>query len=137
MVHVSTSLILPCRSDCTIVSTVVEVQICAWCWSLICLLPGTPISIVPNLTTTAARSHNTKIMCITVTLWWLCCGARRLKIGALNLMLQSQKSWTCSLHSQLPTLLTWVEITSMRGRTNTEPCFFLEIQYVAFFFYVP
>jgi hypothetical protein len=115
----STCLILPCWSGCTVVSIAVDVLICAWCWSLICLLPRTPISIVPSLTTTVARSHNTRILCITVPLWW--CRARRLKIGALNLSLQSLKSLTCSLHSRLPTLLTWAKIRSLRGRTNTEP----------------
>jgi hypothetical protein len=122
MVHASTSLILPCWSGCTVVSIAVEVLICAWCWSLICLLPGTPISIVPSLTRIVARSHNTRILCITVPLRWWWCRVRRLKIGALNLPLRSLKSLTCSLHSWLPTLLTWAEIRSLRGRTNMEPC---------------
>jgi hypothetical protein len=56
------SLILSCWSGCTVVSIMVEVLICAWCWSLICLLPETPISIVPSLITTVARSHNTRIL---------------------------------------------------------------------------
>jgi hypothetical protein len=60
MVHVSRSLILPCWSGYTVVSIAVEVLICAWCWSLICMLPGTLISIVPSLTTTVAWSTTPK-----------------------------------------------------------------------------
>jgi hypothetical protein len=121
MVHMSMNLILPCRSGCTIVSITAEVQICAWCWSLICLLPVTPISIVPSLTTTVAWSHNTKILCITISLWWRRCRTRRLKTSVLNLTLQSLESLTHSFHSGLSNLLTWVEIRSLRGRTNTNP----------------
>jgi hypothetical protein len=122
MVHMSTSLILPCWSGCTVVSIAFEVLICAWCWSLIGLLPWTPVSVVPSLTTAIAWSHNTSILHIVVPLWWWGCRARRLEVVALNLPLWSLKSLTCSLHSRLPTLLTWVEIRSLRGRTNTEPC---------------
>jgi hypothetical protein len=106
---------------CTVVSIMVEVQICAWCWSLIHLLPGTPISIVPSLTTTVARSYNTRILCITISLWWRWCRARRLKTSALNLMLWSLESLTHSLHYGLSNLLTWVEISSLQGGTNTNP----------------
>jgi hypothetical protein len=122
IVHVSTSLILPCRSGCTVASITVEFLICAWSWSLICLLPGTLISIVPSLTTTIARSHNTRILCITVSLWWRLCRARSLEVGALNLSLGSFKSLTYRLHSGLSNLPTWAEIRSLRGRTNTDPC---------------
>jgi hypothetical protein len=121
MVHVSTNLILPCRSGCSIVSITVDVRICAWCWSLICLLSRTPISIVLSLTTTVAQSNNTRILCITISLWWRRCRVRRLKTSELNLMLQSLESLTHSLHSGLSNLLTWAEIRSLRGRTNTNP----------------
>jgi hypothetical protein len=121
MVHASMSLILPCWSSCTVVSIAFEVLICAWSWSLICLLPGTPISIAPNLTTTVAQSHNTRILCITISLWWWLCRARSLEVGMLNLSLGSLKSLIHSLHSGLSNLLTWVEIRSLRGRTNTDP----------------
>jgi hypothetical protein len=121
MVHTSTGLILPCWSGCTVVTIVVEVLICAWSWSPICLLPRAPISIVPSLTTTIAWYHNTRILCILASLWWLLCRARSLEVGALNLLLGSLKSLTHSLHSGLSDLLTWVEIRSLRGRTNTDP----------------
>jgi hypothetical protein len=121
MVHMSTSLILPCWSGCTVVSITVEVLICAWSWSLICLLPGTPISILPSLTTTVAWSHNTRILCITISLRWRLCRARSLEVWVLNLSLGSLKSLTHSLHSGLSNLLTWVEIRSLRGRTNMNP----------------
>jgi hypothetical protein len=62
------------------------------------------------------------ILHIVVPLWWRGCRARRLEVVALNLLLQSLKSLTCSLHSRLPTLLTWAEIRSLRERTNTKPC---------------
>jgi hypothetical protein len=122
MVHTSKSLILPCWSGCTVVSIAVEVLICAWCWSLIGPLPWSPVSVVPSLTIAIAWSHNNSILHIIVPLWWRGCRARRLEVVALNLPLWSLKSLTCSLHSQLPTLLTWVEIRSLRGRTNMEPC---------------
>jgi hypothetical protein len=121
MVHVSTSLILPCWSGCTVVSIAIEVLICAWSWSLICLLPGTLISIVPSLTTIVASSHNTRIWCITISLWWWWCRARSLEVGALNLSLGSLKSLIHSLHYGLSNLLTSAEIRSLRGRTKTEP----------------
>jgi hypothetical protein len=54
MIHMSMSLILPCQSRCTVVGIAVDVLIYAWGWSVICLLPWTPISIVPTLTTTIA-----------------------------------------------------------------------------------
>jgi hypothetical protein len=114
MIHASTSLILPCWSYCTIVSITVEVLVCAWSWSLICLLPWTPISIVPILTATVARSHNTIILCIVVSLRWWRCRARRLKVEMLNLMLRSLESPHCSLH---PLLLTRMENRSLRERT--------------------
>jgi hypothetical protein len=72
-----------------------------------------PISIVPSLTTAIAWSHNTSILHIVVTLWWRGCRVRRLEVVALNLPLGGLKSLTCSLHSRLPTLLTWVEIRSL------------------------
>jgi hypothetical protein len=97
MIHTSTSLVLPCRSRCTIVGTAVDVLICAWGWSLICRLPWTPISVVPTLTTTVAWSHNTSILFIIVSLWWQRCRARRLEVGALNLSPRSLKSLTCTL----------------------------------------
>jgi hypothetical protein len=121
MVHASTNLILPCWSGCTVVSITIEVWICAWCWSLIFLLPGTLISIVPNLTTAVAWSHNTRIMSITISLWWRRCGAMRLKTSALNLTLRSLESLTHSLHSGLSNLLTWLKIRSLQGRTNMIP----------------
>jgi hypothetical protein len=121
MVQVSMSLILPCWSGCTVVSFVVKVLICAWSWSLICLLPGTPISIVPSLTTTITRSHNTRILCIPVSFWWWLCRVRGLKVGALNLSLGSLKSLTHSLHSGLSDLLIWAKIWSLQGRTNMDP----------------
>jgi hypothetical protein len=45
-----------------------------------------------------------------------------LEVGALNLSLGSLKSLTNSLHSGLSNLLTWADIRSLRGRTNTDPC---------------
>jgi hypothetical protein len=118
----SMSLILPCWSCCTIVSITIEILICAWSWSLIGLLPWTHVSIVPSLTTAIAWSHNTSILHIVVPLRWWGCRARRQEVVALNLSLQSLKSFTCILHSRLPTLLAWAEIRSLRGRTNTKPC---------------
>jgi hypothetical protein len=106
MVHTSMIVILPCWSGCTIVSIVVEVLICAWSRSLICLLPRAPISIVPSLTTIVARSHNTRILCIPISLWWRLCRVGSLEVGALNLSLGSLKSLTHSLHSGLSDLLT-------------------------------
>jgi hypothetical protein len=113
MVHVSMSFILPCRSRCSVVGIAVDVLICAWGWSLICLLPWTPISIVPTLTTTIAWSHNTRILCIVVPLRWRRCRARRLEVGALNLLLRSLKSLTYSLHFGLSALLTRSENRSL------------------------
>jgi hypothetical protein len=118
MVHTSTSLILSCWSCCTVVSITVKVLVYVWGWSLICLLPWTPISIVPSLTTTIARSHNIRILCIIVSLWWQRCRARRLKVGVLNLMLRSLESLRCNLH---PLLLTQTEDRPLRRRTITEP----------------
>jgi hypothetical protein len=46
---------------------------------------------------------------------------RSLEVGAWNLPLGSLKSLTHSLHSGLSNLLTWVEIRSLRGRTNMDP----------------
>jgi hypothetical protein len=109
MIHMSTSLVLPCGSRCTGVGIVIDVLICAWGWSLICRLPWTPISVVPTLTTTVARSHNTSILCIIVPLRWRRCRARRLEVGALNLSLRRLKSLTCSLHSWLSTRLPRTE----------------------------
>jgi hypothetical protein len=120
MIHTSTSLVLPCRSRCTVVGIAVDVLICAWGWSLICRLPWTPISVVPTLTTTVARSHNTSILCIIVPLRWRRCRARRLEVGALNLSLRSLKSFTCSLHSWLSTLLPRTEHRALWWWTNTE-----------------
>jgi hypothetical protein len=122
MVHASMSLILPCWSSCPVDSITVEVPIYAWSWSLICLLAQIPISIVPSLTITVPRSHNNRIMCITVSLWWRRCRARSMEVRALNLSLGSLKSLTHSLHSRLSNPLTWVEIGSLRGRTNIDPC---------------
>jgi hypothetical protein len=122
MVYASMSLILPCWNGCTVVSIAVEILICAWSWSLIGLLPWTPINVVPNLTTYISWSHNTSILHIVVPLWWRGCNARRLETSVLNLPLRSLKSLSCILHSRLPTLLTWAEIRYLRGRTNTEPC---------------
>jgi hypothetical protein len=113
MVYASTSLILPYWSGCTVVSIAVEVLICAWSWSLICLLPRTPISIVPSLTTTVAWSHNIRILCITIHLWWRLCRVRSLEVGALNLSLGTLKSLIHSLHSGLTNLLAWAEIMSL------------------------
>jgi hypothetical protein len=114
-------LILPCWSASTLVSIAVEVLNCAWSWSMICLLLGTLISIVSNLTTTVAWSHNTQILCIPVSLRWRLCRARCLDVWALNLLLGSLKSLTHSLHSRLSNLLTKAEIRSLRGRTDTDP----------------
>jgi hypothetical protein len=113
----STSLVLPGWSRCTVVGTAVEVFICTWSWSLICLLPWAPVSTIPILTTTVAWSHNTRIMCIVVSsrLWW--CRARSLEVGALNLSLESLKSLHYHLH---PLLLTRTKDRSLRGRTITE-----------------
>jgi hypothetical protein len=105
MVHTSMSLILPCRSRCIVVGTAVDVLICAWGWRLICRLPWTPISVVPTLTTTATRSHNTSVLCIIAPLRWRRCKTRRLEVGALNLSLRRLKSLACSLHSWLSILL--------------------------------
>jgi hypothetical protein len=114
MVHMSTSLILPCWSCCTIVSIAVKVLVCAWGWSLICLLPWTPINIVSSLTTTVAQSHNTRILCIIVSLWWRRCIVRRLKVVVLNLSLRSLKSLCYNLH---PLLLIQMKNRSLRERT--------------------
>jgi hypothetical protein len=78
---------------------------------MICLLPWTPVSIVPSLNTTVARFHNTRIMCIIVSLWWRQYGARSLQVGALNLTLRSLESLCHSLH---PFLLTKIEDRSLR-----------------------
>jgi hypothetical protein len=45
------------------------------------------------------------------------------KSGSLGIesVAGSLKSLTHSLHSRLSDLLTWVEIRSLRGRTNTDP----------------
>jgi hypothetical protein len=77
---------------------------------------------VPSLTTTVARSHNTRILCITVSFRWQICRAISLEVWVLNLSLGSLKSLTHSLHSGLSNLLTWAEIGSVRGRTNMDPC---------------
>jgi hypothetical protein len=112
------SFILPCWSSCTIVGIAVEVLlVCIRSWSMFCLLPRTPISIVPSLTTTVAWSHNTRIMCIVVPLRWWRCRARRLKISMLDLTLQSLKSLRYNLH---PLLLTRTENKSLRRKTITE-----------------
>jgi hypothetical protein len=105
MVHMSMSLVLPCRSRCIIVGIAVDVLICAWGWHLICRLPWTPISIVPTLTTTETRSHNTSVLCIIVPRRQRQCRSRRLEVGALNLSLRRLKSLAHSLHSWLSTLL--------------------------------
>jgi hypothetical protein len=112
------SLVLPGWYRCTIVEIAVDVLIYAWCWSLICLLPWTPVSIVPILTTNVAQSHHTSILCIVVLLQWRRCRARRLKVGALNLSLRSLKSLCCNLHTLL---LTRMEDRSLRRRTIMEP----------------
>jgi hypothetical protein len=88
----STSLVLSCRSRCIVVGIIVEVLICAWGWCLICQLPWTPISVVPTLTTTETRSHNTNVLCIIVPQRWWRCRLRRLEVGALNLSLRHLKS---------------------------------------------
>jgi hypothetical protein len=95
----------------------VKGRVCIHSWSLLCLLTWTPISIMPSLTTTVARSHNTRILCIVFTLRWLRCGARRLKISMLDLMLWSFKSLLCILH---PFLLTRTKNKSLRRKTITE-----------------
>jgi hypothetical protein len=92
----STSLVLPCRSRCIVVGIAVDVLICAWGWCLICQLPWTPISVVPTLTTTETRSHNTSVLCIIVSLLWRWCRSRRLEVGALNLSLRCLKSLACA-----------------------------------------
>jgi hypothetical protein len=66
MIHVSTSLILPYWSSCIVVDIAINILICARGWSLICLLPWRPISIVPILTTIVERSHHTSFLCIVV-----------------------------------------------------------------------
>jgi hypothetical protein len=58
---------------------------------------------------------------MAVSLWWRLCRARSLEVGALNLSLGRLKSLTHSLHSGLSNLLTWAEIRSLQGRTNTDP----------------
>jgi hypothetical protein len=115
MVRMSTCLILLCWSSHTVIA--VEVLVCIRSWSLLCLLPRTPISIVPSLTITVALSHNTRILCIVVPLRWRWCSASRLKVGVLNMSLRSLKSLCCNLH---PLLLTRMENRSLRGRTITE-----------------
>jgi hypothetical protein len=105
MVNLSTSLVLPCWSRCIVVGTAVDVLICAWGWHLNCRLPWTPISVVPTLTTTETRSHNTSVLCIIAPLRWRRCGTRRLEVRALNLLLKRLKSLARSLHSWLCTLL--------------------------------
>jgi hypothetical protein len=113
----SRSLILPCWSSCTIVGITVEVLVCVRSCSLICLLPWTPISIMPSLTTTIARSHNTRILYSVVSSWWRRCRARRLKVGVLNLTMRSLESLHCNLH---PLLVTQMENRSLRERTITK-----------------
>jgi hypothetical protein len=117
MIHTSTSLILPCWSSGTIVGIAVEILICVRSWSLLCLLPRAPISIVPILTIIIAWSHNTKILCIVAPLWWRHCRVRSLEIRVLNLSLRSLKSLHCNLH---PLLLTGTENMSLSGRTIAE-----------------
>jgi hypothetical protein len=113
-------LVLPCWSRCTIVAIAVDILICVWGWSLICLLSWTHVSIVPNLPTTIAWSHNTRILCIVVPLRWRWCRSRSLEVGALNLSLRRLKSFNTNLHSGLSDLLTWTEDRSLRGRTITD-----------------
>jgi hypothetical protein len=118
MVHMSTSLILPCWSSSTVVGITVDVLLgCIRSWSLLCLLPQTPISIVPSLTTTVARSHNSIILCIAVLLHWWWCKAWRLKDGELYLTLGSLESLCCNLH---PLLLTGMKDRSLRRRAITK-----------------
>jgi hypothetical protein len=118
MIHTSTSLVLPCWSSCTVGVIMVEVLlVCNQSWSLLSLLPWTPISIVPSLTTTVARSHYSKILCIVVPLQWQQCRARRLKVGALYLTLGSLESLCCNLHLLL---LTGMKDRSFRRRTITK-----------------
>jgi hypothetical protein len=114
----STSLILPCWSSCTIVDIAVEVLlVCIRSWSLLCLLPQTPVSIVPSLTTIVTRSHNSRILCIVVLLWWQQCRARRLKVWVLYQTLRSLESLCCNLH---PLLLTRTKDRSLRRRNITK-----------------
>jgi hypothetical protein len=115
MIHTSTSLVLPCWSSCTIVGIAFEVLlVCIRSWSLLCLLPRTPISIVPSLITIVARCHYSRILCIIVPLWWWQWRARRLKVGELNLSLRSLECMCCYLH---PLLLTKMKDWSLRRRT--------------------
>jgi hypothetical protein len=109
MVHLSTSLVLPCWSSCIVVDTVVDVPICAWGWHLNCRLSWTPISVVPTLTTTETWSHNTCVLRIIAPLRWRWCGTRRQEVGALNLSLWHLKTLARSLHSWLCTLLHRME----------------------------
>jgi hypothetical protein len=118
MIHVTKSLILPYWSSCIIVDIAVDILLCTRGWSLICLLPWTPVSIVLSLTTIVTWSHNTIIWCIVVPLWWRRCRVRRLKVGVLNLSVRSLESLCYNLH---PLLLTRMENRSLRRRTITEP----------------
>jgi hypothetical protein len=88
--------------------------VCIRSWSLLCLLPQTPISIVPSLTTIVAWSHNSRILCIVVPLQWRRCRVRRLKVGMMYLPLRSLESLCCNLH---PLLLTRMKDRSLRRRT--------------------
>jgi hypothetical protein len=117
MVDTSTSLVLPCWSSCTTVGIVIEVLVYIQSWSLLCLLPWTPISIMPSYTTIVAQSHNTRILCIVVPLCWRWCRVRRLKISTLDMMLWSLKSLHCNLHPLLPTR---TKNMSLRRKTITE-----------------
>jgi hypothetical protein len=117
MIHMNMSLVLPCWSSCTIVGIAVKILVCIRSWSLLFLLPRTPISIVPRLTTTVAWSHNTRILCIAVPLQWRWCKVRRLKISMLDLTSWSLKSLHCNLH---PLLLIRTGNKSLRRKTIME-----------------
>jgi hypothetical protein len=120
MIHTSMSLILPCWSSR--VGDAVGSLIYTLNYTQVRLLLWTPVSKMPILPTdeTGFPCYGTLSNVVSLRCWW--CRARRLEVVALNLPFWSLKSLTCSLHSQLPTLLTQAEIRSLRGRTNKEPC---------------
>jgi hypothetical protein len=117
MIHTSTPLILPCWSSRVgaAVGSMIHTLNCTW----VRLLLWTPVSKMPILPTHETGSACYGTLSNIVSLRWWRCRMRSLEVGVLNLSLGSLKSLSHSLHSVLSNLLTWAEIRSLRGRTNT------------------